>query len=202
MSNLDTLRNNLVTAFYDNSVLLNVALNIEKFLSEDAILYPYKGWEEGELISGPFIKRYFVSVILRFSYEDMPDPEGAKVLKEFGIGVKYKKVKEKEIDEDESSKQNKEVTKSVYIWYVQLDIPHALVTDQRQAEQLKDIEDMIDIEAIENVADETDGGENFGDFDTNNDFGSDNFGEPSPDFGGDIGGGTPETPQETDNETK
>lgn len=200
MSNLDTLRNNIVNAFYDNSVLLNVALNIEKFLQEDAIIYPYKGWEEGELISGPFIKRYFVSIILRFAYEDMPDPEGAKVLKEFGIAVKYKKVKEKEIDEEETEKQNKEVTKSVNFWYVQLDIPHALVTDERQAEQLKDIEDMIDIEAIENVADETDNGTNFGDFDTNNDFGGDDFGGPTPDFGG------PEVnepaPQETDNETK
>ena len=91
------------------------------------------------MISGPFIKRYFVSVILRFSYEDMPDPEGAKVLKEFGIGVKYKKVKEKEIDEDESSKQNKEVTKSVYIFcksvsdtvYIWYDLRRTRTDDQR-----------------------------------------------------------------------
>lgn len=177
MANLDTLRDTIVTSFYDNSVMLNTLMNIEYLLSDEVILYPYENWENAEVISGPFVKRYFVTVVFRFDYEEMPNPEAIKVLEKFGIITKYKKVKEQQYGE----KKKKDA------WYVQLEIPKKLVTDSRQAEKLSQIEDMLDIESIESVADETDNGDNqFDEFDNDN-FGSEEFDDIEDTSDNDIG---------------
>lgn len=170
MPNIDDIRNSLVTEYYDNSVMLNVAMNIETFLSDDVLLYPYTNWAKGEVVGGPYLKRYFASIILRYDYKDMPDPEGALVLKDFGVEVKFKKVNEKVLDEEKSDKSDKEVYKKMPAWYIQLDIPRDLVTDERQRQQMASIEHLLDLESLEDVADE-DGTE--GEFDQ--DFGGDDF---------------------------
>lgn len=176
MPNIDELRNEIVTSYYDNSVMLNTAMNIEQLLADDVILYPYRNWESAEVVAGPYVKRYHVTIIFRFDYEQMPDPEAIPVLDRFGIKTSYKKVKEK-ILQEEPDKDGKEVYGMEDVWYVQLEIPKRLVTDKHQAGVLSQLEDMLDIEAIESVADETDNGDDqFNEFD-NDQFGSDDFGD-------------------------
>jgi hypothetical protein len=174
MPNIDELRDEIVTSYYDNSVMLNTAMNIEKLLADDVILYPYRNWEYAEVVSGPYVRRYFVTIIFRFEYEQMPDPEAIPVLQRFGINTAYKKVKEKVLQE-EPDKDGKEQYKVEDVWYVQLEIPKKLVTDKHQEGVLSQLEEILDIEAIESVADETDNGEDqFNEFD-NDEFGSDDF---------------------------
>jgi hypothetical protein len=170
MPNIDTIRNSLVSEYYDNTVMLNVAMNIETFLSDDVLLYPYTNWGKGEVIGGPYLKRYFASIILRYDYKDMPDPEGALVMKDFGVNVKFKKIYEKVVDEEKSENSSERVFKKEPAWYIQLDIPRDLVTDERQRQQMASIEHLLDLEALEDVADEN--GEE-GEFDQ--DFGGDDF---------------------------
>lgn len=170
MPSIDKIRNSLVSEYYDNSVMLNVAMNIETFLSDDVLLYPYTNWGKGEVVGGPYLKRYFASIILRYDYKDMPDPEGAVVLKDFGVNVKYKKINEKVVDEEKSENSTEKVFKKEPAWYIQLDIPRDLVTDERQRQQMASIEHLLDLEALEDVADE---GGTEGEFDQ--DFGGDDF---------------------------
>lgn len=194
MPNIDSIRNSLVSEYYDNSVMLNVAMNIETFLSDDVLLYPYTNWGKGEVIGGPYLKRYFASIILRYDYKDMPDPEGALVLKDFGVEVKFKKVNEKVVDKEKSENASEKVFKKVPAWYIQLDIPRDLVTDERQRQQMSSIEHLLDLEALEDVADE-DGTE--GEFDQ--DFGGDDF---ESDMEPQMGGGPEEMtePEEGDDD--
>lgn len=170
MPNIDAIRNSLVTEYYDNSVMLNVAMNIETFLSDDVLLYPYTNWGKGEVIGGPYLKRYFASIILRYDYKDMPDPEGGLVLKEFGVDVKYKKVIERVVDVEKSKNQPKKVYKNEPAWYIQLDIPRDLVTDERQRQQMASIEHLLDLESLEDVSDKNGTEGNF-----EQDFGGEDF---------------------------
>jgi len=181
MPEIDDMRNTLVSSFYDNSVMLNIAMNIEAFLCDDVMLYPYKNWDKAEIVSGPIAKRYFVSVVFRFEYEEMPDPYGIQILNKFGVNVRFKKVKEKALDLKASKEKNEKVDKIIQVWYVQLDIPRELVSDERQREHISKIEDLLDIEAIEDVADSSNDASSL----ENDSFGSD-FGG---DFGGGLGGG-------------
>jgi hypothetical protein len=87
----DVNRDELVSFFYSDSAALDAALAVEKFLCETAIVYPYKGWAKGEVVGGPRIGRHYVSIALYYPYFDMPDPRGAKILRRFGCGVKYRK---------------------------------------------------------------------------------------------------------------
>lgn len=144
MPSIDTLRHDIVTEYYDNSVLLNVMMNIEKFLCEELMIYPYKGWENGEVVAGPFMRKYHISVILRYDYEDMPDPDVLKIFKRQGIVCTYKKLYETIGDKKEP------------VWYVKLEIPRELVSDERQQEHLKTISHLLDIENIEDMSSDED----------------------------------------------
>lgn len=179
MPSIDRLRNTIVTEYYDNSVLMNIAMNVESFLCDDAMIYPYSGWETGEIISGPYLKKYYVTVILRFDYENMPDPNGGKVLQKYGVVVKYKKLYEVTKVKDGDDIKDK-------VWYVQLDIPKALVSDEKQRDELKAVENMLDIETIAEIDEAEEGSEfdddNFGGSDFDSDFGDADMGDA--DMGG------------------
>lgn len=179
--NIDKVRNGIVSEYYDNSVMLNVAMNIEYFLCDEVILYPYKNWILGEVVAGPYVKRYFVEMTLRYEYEEMPDPEGMKVMARFGVRTTYKKIKEHVLDDEKSEEQGKKIYKDIEAWYVTLYIPKDLVSDSNQRKELDMIGDMLDLEALENVADDSVEGED--EFNMNGDTDLDNFGD---DFGGEV----------------
>lgn len=180
MSNLDTLRNELVNEFYDNTTILNVSMNIEYFLCEEALIYPYRNWSLGEIIAGPSVKKYDVVVVLRYEYEEMPDPEAALVLKRFGVKVGYKKIKETVVDEKQSKDQNKIVKVQKEAWYVILTIPRELITDENQMKQLDALDRMVDLEALETaISDNMEEDSNF-ELDGGGDFGDDPLGGEDP----------------------
>lgn len=154
MSNIDKVRNKLINQFYDNTTMLEVAMNVEQFLADDAMIYPYKNWYKGELISGPFIQRYSVVVILKYDYEDMPDPEGGKVLTNFGVKVYYKKSNEKIIDVEASEEKRQKVFKNKKNWLIKLVIPRDLVANEDQEKMLANMEEMLDVDSLQDALDD------------------------------------------------
>ena len=64
----------------DRNINRNSALDI--LMRVDAVLdnlnvYAYKNWIEGEIVKGPHIERYWVTVTFMYPHKLMPDPEGA-----------------------------------------------------------------------------------------------------------------------------
>lgn len=54
-------------------------------------LYVYKNWQMGEIVSGPEIDKYWVTVTLLYPYSMMPDPDGAARIIAKGGRVYYAK---------------------------------------------------------------------------------------------------------------
>lgn len=144
--------NNLIDRFYDNSLLLDVTLEIDEFFEDIACLYVYPNWFKGQLVAGPEVKKYWISVILRYEKGDIPDPEGAKVLSKLGCKVLYKKAKIKKAVKVESGTdlgpRNKPKLEDSYCWLVKVTIPKHFTT-QEKIKSLEDASDLIDIESVE-----------------------------------------------------
>jgi hypothetical protein len=67
---------------------LETLMDIERVM-DTANIYTYKNWIEGEIVEGPRIDRYWVTVTLMYPHALMPDPEGALRLINNGCKVYY-----------------------------------------------------------------------------------------------------------------
>lgn len=89
MKDIVELIKNLQTISVDNSTF-NIVKDFERVLDELDI-YVYENWEEGELLSGPHVDRYFVTCQFMWKRNQMPNPDGGKILHDYGCKVKYQK---------------------------------------------------------------------------------------------------------------
>jgi len=85
---IDVIKN--VQTLSENNHAFKVLKDFERVLDELDI-YVFKNWEEGELLSGPDVSRYSIKCSFLWSRDEMPDPEGAKRLNDYGCSVLYKK---------------------------------------------------------------------------------------------------------------
>lgn len=67
----------------DSDDLLSILIDIENYFDTNN-LYAFKNWIKGEVIGGPYVKKYWIKVILKYPYHDMPDPDGAARLLKHG----------------------------------------------------------------------------------------------------------------------
>jgi len=67
---------------------LETLMDFERVM-DTANIYAYKNWMEGEIVEGPHIDRYWVTVTLMYYKNQMPDPEGAMRLTRNGCKVYY-----------------------------------------------------------------------------------------------------------------
>ena len=81
-----------------NSLQQNISSNsaLDTLMQVDATLdklnvYAYKNWMEGEVVDGPHIDRYWVTLTLLYPRKLMPDPEGAERIINWGGKVFYGK---------------------------------------------------------------------------------------------------------------
>jgi len=58
---------------------------------DDLDLYVFKNWEDGELVIGPVIHRHTVTCKFMWDKDNMPDPEAAARLTDYGCKVTYQK---------------------------------------------------------------------------------------------------------------
>lgn len=161
MATVDNVRDPVVSQYYDNSTMLDVAIAIDGFFEEIACLYPYANWFDGEIIAGPEVKKYWVTLVLKYDYKMMPDPKGAKVLTKLGCKVFYKQFKQKVevpvVSSNDLDQRHRPKTTVEPCWIVKIVIPKKFIEN----EDLKDM-DSIDNEIDMNQVEETlnNGGEN------------------------------------------
>lgn len=78
-----------IQKIYDGNNNLNTLMDFENII-DSLHLYSYDNWAEGEVIKGPDVSRYWINVTLMYPYKQMPDPEGALRLTNYGCKVAFK----------------------------------------------------------------------------------------------------------------
>lgn len=139
-----------------NSSLIDILIQIEDFL-DNLDLYAFKNWFNAEVVDGPYIKRYWVFITLRWEYDEMPDPQGAVRLLHHNTKVKfYKQTEEEPIEvkspsdfEDFHAKKPKK--EKIKKWYVEIQIPKRFI--ENNFDDLELYSDDINIDNVEDARD-------------------------------------------------
>ena len=87
VSIVDTIKN-----IYMSDGAMNTLLDFERVLDE-ADIYAYRNWINGELVQGPDVGRYSCKCTFMWPYKLMPDPRAALRLTAIGCNVKMMKSK-------------------------------------------------------------------------------------------------------------
>jgi hypothetical protein len=143
---------------------LETLMDIERVL-DTANIYAYKNWIEGEIVEGPKIDRYWVTVTLMYPKKLMPDPEGAMRLIKNGCKVYYTEEEyitaaKLKTPDDSAGQDNadgrrpgqmraKKVIKPV--WLVTLVMPRKYLDDVQSAKLRVDDQD-INSDAVEQAS--------------------------------------------------
>lgn len=158
---LDTLKQNI-----SKSSALDTLMDVERVF-DNLNLYAYKNWIEGEIVEGPHIDRYWVTVTIMYPRNLMPDPEGAERLLKNNCKVYYAKdvlVTAAKLLKPEDSEQPdgadgmrpgqpraKRIERPV--WLVTVEVPRKFMDGY--ADAVKGVSDQkIDSDAVEQAYDE------------------------------------------------
>jgi hypothetical protein len=131
----------------------NDAFKIIKDFEEviDALdVYVFKNWDEGELVAGPEVSRYTVKCTFMWDAKEMPDPEGAKRLGNYGCQVVYKKehvlIPRKIKSPDDFRPGTKKGKIDAHpIWAVEITMPKKLMQDVQVGKENKHANDMAEV---------------------------------------------------------
>jgi hypothetical protein len=153
ISIVDTIKN-----IYMSDGAMNTLLDFERVLDE-ADVYAFKNWVNGELVQGPDLGRYSCKCTFMWPYKLMPDPRASLRLSTIGCNVKMMKSKiEVPVAvtsyEDFQSGSRYPKMKENQVWFMQIEIPFELMDDIKEgsidlADQtidLSDIEDAYDVD--------------------------------------------------------
>lgn len=143
----------VITRLTDNEDLVDLMISIENYLDNND-MYSFKNWIQGEIVGGPYVRKYWVKVTLKWNYDDMPDPNGAVRLLKHGTKVDYRKGIEKVPVEIKSPADyepgtNKPRTKTEKIWLVDLLIPRKFIENIN-----KEVLDLYDEEVDADTAED------------------------------------------------
>lgn len=135
---------------YSSNNSLNLLKDFERVLDELDI-YVYDNWFDGELISGPHEKRYFVECTFTWPKDKMPEPEAGKRLLEYGCKVQYaeshiSKVRKIKKPEDIRPGTKKGKIDKEPVWMVKILMPKKLMSDINRGYKTLDknkVEDII-----------------------------------------------------------
>lgn len=144
---------NVIARLSDNKDLVDIMIAIEDYLDSND-MYGFKNWIEGEVVSGPYVKKYWVKVVLKYPYKKMPDPSaGLRLLKhgtKIGYQLSYEEIPIKvEKPDDFQAGTKKPKMKKEKIWLVDLLIPRRFVESIS-----KELMDLYDEEVDIDTADE------------------------------------------------
>ena len=139
----ETINDNLSKVFA-NQTVLEILTEFEGVL--DSIdMYAYKNWLKGEVVHGPELDRYWITVTLMYPKTLMPDPEAALRLTQHGCKVYYKedvylkpvKIQDPEDLEykqnpftDKGQQQRRPKLQTIPIWLVRIEMPRQFVDDR------------------------------------------------------------------------
>jgi hypothetical protein len=152
----------------DKNINRNSALDV--LLQVDSVLdslniYAYKNWIEGEIVDGPHIERYWVTVTLMYPHKLMPDPAGAERILAKGGKVFFAKdelvtaaklvTPDDVADEPDERRPDMPAAKKIKrpIWLITLELPRNFL-DSMTSDKVK-IDDLsIDTQAVEDAYDD------------------------------------------------
>jgi len=152
----------------DKNINRNSALDV--LLQVDSVLdslniYAYKNWIEGEIVDGPQIERYWVTVTLMYPHKLMPDPAGAERILAKGGKVFFAKdelitaaklvTPDDVADEPDERRPDMPAAKKIKrpIWLITLELPRNFL-DSMTSDKVK-IDDLsIDTQAVEDAYDD------------------------------------------------
>lgn len=122
---------NVVKRLSDNKDLVDVMLAVEDYLDTND-MYVYKNWIDGELVNGPFVRKYWITLTLKWDYEKMPDPSGGLRLLKHGTKLRFRRDLEEvpveiKSPDDYQPGTKKPKMKKKKIWLVDLMIPRRFV---------------------------------------------------------------------------
>jgi hypothetical protein len=160
MMDQNYILNNLKATTSRNSAL-ETLMNLESVI-DHANIYAYPNWIEGEIVEGPHIDRYWVTVTLMYPHKLMPDPEGAERLLKHGCKVYYAKdeletaAKLKSPDDSEGQDnasgrrpgQTRAKMVKKPIWLVTIVVPRKFMNDI-EASRLRIEDQAINSDAVE-----------------------------------------------------
>lgn len=127
--------NTLDSAFTSENTL-NTLMEFERVLDQ-MDMYAYENWLRGEVVSGPEVRRYWVTVTLMWPYKLMPDPDAAERLINRGCKVVYQKdvyisprkiISHDDVEIDDKGKTRAKLEKAP-VWLVTIDMPRHLIGD-------------------------------------------------------------------------
>ena len=151
ISIVDTIKN-----IYMSDGSMNTLLDFERVLDE-ADIYAYKNWINGELVQGPDVGRYTCKCSFMWPYKLMPDPRATLRLATIGCNVKMMKSKiEVPVAvtsyEDFQSGSRYPKMQENQVWFMQIEIPFELMDDIKEG-SVDIAEDTIDLSEIEDAYD-------------------------------------------------
>jgi hypothetical protein len=158
---IDTLKNNI-----NRQSALDTLMDVERVLDNQNI-YTYANWLEGEVVEGPHIDKYWVTVTLMYPHKLMPDPAAAERLLKHDCKVYYAKdvlitaakLRTPEDSEPRDSAdgkrpgQHRAKTVKKPVWLVTLEIPRKFMETNATA-QLANATDNIDSNAVGTAMDD------------------------------------------------
>lgn len=148
--------NELIKRIEDSPRLLDVAIMIEDIL-DSMDIYAYKNWYSGVLVSGPYIKRHWVKMVLEYSSKQMPDPKGALRLLRYGVRTIYTRAKRETIsgipkDSGEYVDNKTRPHSNTPVWLITLLVPRRLI-GEITSNDLDIYDEDIEVDDVEDALD-------------------------------------------------
>jgi hypothetical protein len=128
---LDIIKN--IDDLYENNTSLAILKDFERVLDE-MDMYVFENWQNGELASGPFVDRHWITASFMWPKENMPNPIAAKRLTELGCKVAYKKshlIEPRKIKKPSDMRPGTKKGKLDHkpIWVVEIQMPKKIAFD-------------------------------------------------------------------------
>lgn len=148
----------VVKRITDSEDLLSICIDIEQYFDSNN-LYAFRNWISGEIVGGPFVKRYWVKVVLKYNYNEMPDPDGGLRLLKHGTKIHYDiKFEERPIKikspSDYQPGVNKPKMKKHKVWIITLLIPRRFVQNL-DSEVMDTYDDEVDVNTVDDAKGQT-----------------------------------------------
>jgi len=139
----------------DSEDLLSIMIDVENYLDSNN-LYAFKNWLDGEIVGGPWVKRYWVKIMLKYPYKNMPDPEGGLRLLKHGTKINFDiKYEERPIEvkspSDYQPGVKKPKMKKHKVWIITMLIPRRFVQNLDN-EVMDTYDDEVDVNTVDDSA--------------------------------------------------
>lgn len=86
----ESAADNVIKKLTSNEDMTSIIIDIEDYF-DNANLYTFENWFDGELVDGPIVKKYWIEITLKYPHKKMPDPRGGLRLTAHGTKIDYRK---------------------------------------------------------------------------------------------------------------